>query len=981
MRYLILALTLLTSFAATPMLTVQVDTNGLVVAPVGMVQTNNTLVATNKLDGKVTSEGSLVSRNLSDRFAEVVNVKDHGAVDDNSTDNTTAIQAAFDEALAKGKGVIFRGTNVFRTGPITINGFVDVDFGNSKVQAVANMTGHLFNITNQLGGNLEWKGGILDGNKANQTTNRWYALVHIRNLSTNRQTFRFIGTTFTNYNHAGIYGSSFHGDFLADNCVFVDGAEHGGTAGLVSSGISIISYTANSTNTVEVASSIFRQSSLPSDFGTGDSSAPGGIIITGGQTNNNANAWFHVNIHDSIFDKVGQDKAGNHIGAVDLYSGIRSATVQYNKFFDCIYIPAKLQNSGFVDFSHNTLRSEIGDDGHSAESFVVWVDPNERTDTDRHSRFANVSFNQIDGYVNKPAIYIVGVNADGFEGRAIGNVITNCASGIQFANWQGPISIANNHIWVKDGIGPGIQVSTATDIVKIIANNVVTTNITGVSLGGTNASYFLADNYFEADGSGVSAFTARGVKSITVSSGRYNGLNGATAASLMADSGGNNIQSVYWDFGANTFVNGSLSYTPTAINTWRGSVDGNATPEGLISATSPTLFRRLDSGGARLYIKYSGTTNTGWRQIPVNQVVATSTSYQVLDSDLFIRADSSVGAITITNLASPTLGAELEVFKNTSDGNIITISGNGKTMNGSASLTLTNQYDGYRMRFNGQEWRIVGHEGHTHPASEITDGGFNIAGNYTFQIGGVEYLSLSSSGLTIPYATANTVPYLNSSKILVSSTVTPTELGYLSGARSNLQTQIDNIGGVSDVIFGISWNGVTNVAPSKNVVYDEIINRQPLDSDLNTIANNNPGNSYYFGTDGTGVKGFYTFPGANAITNHTTIAVGDLTTALTVGAGKAYWRAPAALTMKYVRASLLTASSGGDVTLDVNEAGTTIFSTRPTIDVSETSTTTAAVPSVLSDTAIADDALITIDIDVSGTNAAGLQVRFYYTVP
>lgn len=41
------------------------------------------------------------------------------------------------------------------------------------------------------------------------------------------------------------------------------------------------------------------------------------------------------------------------------------------------------------------------------------------------------------------------------------------------------------------------------------------------------------------------------------------------------------------------------------------------------------------------------------------------------------------------------------------------------------------------------------------------------------------------------YATASTVPYFDSSKNLVSSAVTPTELGYVSGVTSLIQTQLD----------------------------------------------------------------------------------------------------------------------------------------------------------------------------------------------
>jgi len=48
-----------------------------------------------------------------------------------------------------------------------------------------------------------------------------------------------------------------------------------------------------------------------------------------------------------------------------------------------------------------------------------------------------------------------------------------------------------------------------------------------------------------------------------------------------------------------------------------------------------------------------------------------------------------------------------------------------------------------------------------------------------------------STGLTLSGGTANTVPYLNGSKAVTSSAVTPTELGYVSGVTSALQTQLD----------------------------------------------------------------------------------------------------------------------------------------------------------------------------------------------
>lgn len=109
------------------------------------------------------------------------------------------------------------------------------------------------------------------------------------------------------------------------------------------------------------------------------------------------------------------------------------------------------------------------------------------------------------------------------------------------------------------------------------------------------------------------------------------------------------------------------------------------------------------------------------------------------------------------------------------------------------------------------------------------------------------------------------------------------------------------------------------------------------------------------------------------------IAVSDETTALTTGTAKVTFRAPFAMTLPQVpRASLTTASSSGNVAVDINAGGNSILSTVMTINANQTTSTTASAAPVLSTTSIADDAQITIDIDSAGTNAAGLKVTLYY---
>ncbi len=104
------------------------------------------------------------------------------------------------------------------------------------------------------------------------------------------------------------------------------------------------------------------------------------------------------------------------------------------------------------------------------------------------------------------------------------------------------------------------------------------------------------------------------------------------------------------------------------------------------------------------------------------------------------------------------------------------------------------------------------------------------------------------------------------------------------------------------------------------------------------------------------------------------IAVSDEETALTTGTAKVTFRMPFAMTLTAVRASLSTASTSGLPTFDINEGGTSILSTKLTIDANEKTSTTAATAAVISDTGLADDAEITIDIDVAGTGAKGAKV-------
>lgn len=108
------------------------------------------------------------------------------------------------------------------------------------------------------------------------------------------------------------------------------------------------------------------------------------------------------------------------------------------------------------------------------------------------------------------------------------------------------------------------------------------------------------------------------------------------------------------------------------------------------------------------------------------------------------------------------------------------------------------------------------------------------------------------------------------------------------------------------------------------------------------------------------------------------MACSDETTALTTGTAKVTFRMPHAMTLTEVRASVTTAPVGSTIIVDINDGGTTIMdTTKLSIDASEKTSTTAAAAAVLSDTALADDAEITVDIDQIGSSTAGAGLKIW----
>lgn len=105
-------------------------------------------------------------------------------------------------------------------------------------------------------------------------------------------------------------------------------------------------------------------------------------------------------------------------------------------------------------------------------------------------------------------------------------------------------------------------------------------------------------------------------------------------------------------------------------------------------------------------------------------------------------------------------------------------------------------------------------------------------------------------------------------------------------------------------------------------------------------------------------------------------AASDETTDLTTGANKVKFRAPYGFKITDIRASLSTAATGASLlTVDVNKNGVSILSTKLTFTSGATTTLGAATPAVLSDTVLADDDELEVDIDQVGSTTTGRGLK------
>lgn len=407
-----------------------------------------------------------------------------------------------------------------------------------------------------------------------------------------------------------------------------------------------------------------------------------------------------------------------------------------------------------------------------------------------------------------------------------------------------------------------------------------------------------------------------------------------------------------YDFGVIAAVNSTIAGSPPGVTTYYNAVV-NGTPLGTIangdkgSITTSNFGSTwtIDTGAvtnAMLAGSIDLTSKVTGILPPANMGTGSSITTKYLRGDGTWQTISGGGdALTSGNLSqfAATTSAQLR-------GVLSDESGTGEFLTTNGSAAALTSFPTLNQSTTGNAATATALQ----TARTINGTSFDGTANIT-----VTAAAGTLTGSTL--ASGVTASSLTSVGTLLDLTVTNTITGSISGNAATVTTNANLTGDVT------STGNATAIA--SGVIVNADINASAAIA-LSKLATDPLARANHTGTQAAST--------ITALPVEIGVAISDETTALTTGTAKVTFRMPHAMTLTAVRLSLTTVSSSGTPTVDINEAGASVLSTKLSCDASEKTSTTAATAAVISDSALADDAEITIDIDTAGTGATGAKV-------
>jgi hypothetical protein len=513
-------------------------------------------------------------------------------------------------------------------------------------------------------------------------------------------------------------------------------------------------------------------------------------------------------------------------------------------------------------------------------------------------------------------------------------------------------------------------------------NTFIFTNVTGgtFSVSFNSVSGLTINGDLNVTGSTI----VDGVTANTISATTYQNLPIDPDTYITAFTYNNNLLTID-DNSGNTFNVIINDFTGLTIN-GDLNVMGNTIVDGISANTiSATTYQNLP-----IDVFVTGGTFSGGVITLINNTGGTFSVSGISSFDTFVTGFSySDNTFTISQNSGTTFSATIDsVTGLTVNGNLDVI---GTTSSGTISATTYQNLP--------TDIRVTGgtYSNGTATFTNNTGGTFNVVGLYTggtdVFVTGATYSNntftytnntggtFSTSFNTLTGLTINgnlSVTGTTSSGTISATTYQnlPTDIRVTGGTYSNGSvTFTNNIGGTFSVTGFVTGDTFTTGFSYSNNTFT--INRNNGQANLTATINSVTGLTST-GTISSSVLSAATYQNSPI---EIQAACSDETTAITAGVGKVTFRAPCAFTLTNVRASLTTAQTSGNIfTIDINLGGTSVLSTKLTIDNTERTSVTAVTPPIISTSTITDDGEISVDVDQIGDGTAkGLKITMIGT--
>lgn len=538
-----------------------------------------------------------------------VNVRDFGAKGDGSADDSGAVRAAIDRAAGD---IVYFPSGTYLIDNMTVLTVADILLGVGAVlQHKAGATHPMFAFS---GSFLRIRGGVLDGNKANQPNRP----VLIGGSVAQGNQIVLEGVTVRDHVKACVYAQNFGGYIGVQNCLFTGQAEHGGSAGETSAIISVVSGQPGVKGLLRFNHNRAIGTNAPRQAG----SNPGGVFF-GPVTATDDGNLSTVEAIGNWFWGYGQNCAGNVIAPLHTYPASSGARYIGNYFEQSSFAAISAKSVQQFICSDNVVVNGQVSTANAAREGAINYGPSYHAGS--HSRpMAVISGNVIDSPGGEPSLVQNGICVFGSTTSIAqqivvsNNVITSCGMGILVSE-AADITIDSNVITTTSqtaatGIYGGIRLDQMEGDAAIRGNRVVCTSgsaITAMS-GMSKCRLTLDGNSMRSAVSGVYACQIRGAQFASLIG---NDVDAATHAVTVRGDGTTKLGGYYWD--KSNMIHAGQYYPVFAeIAKCYGHQKYTGSPVGVVvPGEVGTTYTQLNGADTQVFWMATALTSSAWRAI------------------------------------------------------------------------------------------------------------------------------------------------------------------------------------------------------------------------------------------------------------------------------------------------------------------------------------------------------------------------------